>query len=84
METDYPDVCIKMACAETVETNKDENIYVSDKEALKDMSLEVANTLASYQLEMMFERVELISDLASTLCKGISEMVSNEKGSRDE
>ena len=48
------------------------------------MSLEVANTLASYQLEIMLERIELISDLASTLCKGISEMVSNEKGSNDE
>ena len=48
------------------------------------MSLEVADTLASYQLEIMLERIELISDLASILCKGVSEVVSNEKGSGDE
>ena len=65
-----------MACAETY---NEEIIYVSDKEALKDMSMEVANTLVSYQLEPMLSRVTLISDLASTLCKGIKEMKTNEK-----
>ena len=55
-------------------------IYVSDKDAFKDMTLEVSVELLDYYTSGLGAQVQLASDILENLCNGYFEYQTNIDG----